>query len=87
MRASDVVARFGGDEFTVLLWNLGAAQAATKAHELENIIAATVVTHGPARLTVGASAGSVPLDGEASPAAILEAADQAMYARKKERRG
>ena len=65
----------------------GEAQASAKAHELENIIADTAVMHGPARLTVGASAGSVPLDGEATPAAILEAADQAMYARKKERRG
>ncbi|MBI2715872.1 MAG: GGDEF domain-containing protein [Rhizobiales bacterium] len=87
VRASDMVARLGGDEFAVLMWNLETAQASAKAHELENIIAATAVTHGPAGLTVGASAGSVPLDGEASPAAILEAADQAMYARKKERRG
>jgi diguanylate cyclase (GGDEF)-like protein len=87
VRASDMVARLGGDEFAVLMWNLETAQASAKSHELENIIAATAVTHGPARLTVGASAGSVPLDGDASPAAILEAADQAMYARKKERRG
>lgn len=87
VRASDVVARFGGDEFAVLLWNLGAAQAVAKAHELENIIAHIAAAHGTARLTVGASAGSVPLDGDASPAAILEAADQAMYARKKEKRG
>jgi len=87
VRASDMVARLGGDEFAVLMWNLETAQASAKAHELENIIAATAVMHGPARLTVGASAGSVPLDGDASPAALLEAADQAMYARKKERRG
>ena len=87
VRASDMVARLGGDEFAVLMWNLETAKASAKAHELEDIIAQIAVTHGPARLTVGASAGSVPLDGEASPAAILEAADQAMYARKKERRG
>ena len=87
VRASDMLARLGGDEFAVLMWNLETAQASAKAHELENVIAATAVTHGPARLTVGASAGCVPLDGEVSPAALLEAADQAMYARKKERRG
>lgn len=87
VRASDMVARLGGDEFAVLMWNLETAQASAKAHELETIIAAIAVTHGPARLSVGASAGSVALDGDATPAAILEAADQAMYARKKERRG
>ena len=87
VRASDMVARLGGDEFAVLMWNLETAQASAKARELENIIAGTAVTHGPARLTVGASAGCVPLDADASPEAILEAADQAMYARKKERRG
>ena len=87
VRASDMVARLGGDEFAVLMWNLETAQASAKAHDLENIIVGTAVMHGPARLTVGASAGSVPLDGDANPAAILEAADQAMYARKKEKRG
>ena len=87
VRASDMVARLGGDEFAVLMWNLETAQADAKAREMENIIAATALTHGPARLTVGASAGSVPLDGDATPAAIMEAADQAMYARKKEKRG
>jgi diguanylate cyclase (GGDEF)-like protein len=87
VRASDTVARLGGDEFAVLMWNLETSPARAKAQELENIIAGTAVMHGPARLTVGASAGCVPLDGEASPAAILEAADQAMYARKNVKRG
>ena len=40
-----------------------------------------------ARVGVGASAGVVPLAGKTSPAAIVDAADKAMYARKKERRG
>ena len=87
VRASDVVARLGGDEFAVLMWNLEATQATAKAHELENIISQIAVAYGPARLSVGASAGIVPLAGDAKPAAIMEAADQAMYARKKVRRG
>ena len=87
VRASDVVARLGGDEFGVLLWNLGPAQAAAKARELEQVIAALAVEQGAARLSVGASAGLVALAGSATPAQMIEAADKAMYARKKERRG
>jgi len=87
VRASDVVARLGGDEFIVLMWHVGELLAAAKARELENIIARAAVTHGAAKLSVGASAGIVRLSGDATPAAVLDAADKAMYARKKERRG
>jgi diguanylate cyclase (GGDEF)-like protein len=87
VRASDVVARLGGDEFGVLLWNLGAPQAAAKARELENLIAAVSVTHGEARLAVGASAGLAPLAPGVAPDRMIDAADKAMYARKKKRRG
>jgi diguanylate cyclase (GGDEF)-like protein len=86
VRASDVVARLGGDEFGVLLWNLGPAQATSKARDLEQVIAAVAVEHDAARLSVGASAGFVPLAATATPAQMIDAADQAMYARKKERR-
>jgi diguanylate cyclase (GGDEF)-like protein len=86
VRASDVVARLGGDEFGVLLWNLGAAQGAAKARDLENIIAAVAVIHDDAGLSVGASAGLVALAASATPAQMIDAADKAMYARKKERR-
>jgi diguanylate cyclase (GGDEF)-like protein len=86
VRASDVVARLGGDEFGVLMWNVGEREAAAKARELERLIERTAVTHGSARLGVGASVGQVPLAPGASPANILDAADRAMYARKKERR-
>ena len=87
VRASDTVARLGGDEFAVLMWHLDEAQAQAKARELESIIAATSVTHRVETLSVGASAGSVALPREGAPESVLEAADQAMYARKKEKRG
>jgi diguanylate cyclase (GGDEF)-like protein len=84
VRASDVVARLGGDEFAVLMWHVTEAQAAAKARELEAIIASARLDGD---IAAGASAGLVPLDGNASPAEITDAADRAMYARKKERRG
>jgi diguanylate cyclase (GGDEF)-like protein len=87
VRASDVVARLGGDEFGVLLWNLAAAQAAAKARDLEKLIEAVGVAHGAARLAVGASVGLAPLVVGATPDEMIDAADKAMYVRKRERRG
>lgn len=87
VRAADVVARLGGDEFGVLLWNLGAALAAAKARDLERLIEAVSVAHYEARLSVGASAGVVPLAARAAPEQMIDVADKAMYVRKKERRG
>ena len=87
VRASDMVARLGGDEFGVLLWHFDAAQAAPKARELEAVIASMRVPHASAQLSVGASVGIAALAPDADAAAVIETADRAMYARKKERRG
>jgi diguanylate cyclase (GGDEF)-like protein len=87
VRASDVVARLGGDEFGVLMWNLDGTRANVKVDELEATIAGIRVDHGADTLSVGASAGAVALDPDASAAAIIDAADRAMYARKKGKRG
>jgi diguanylate cyclase (GGDEF)-like protein len=81
-----VVGRLGGDEFAVLMWHLNEGQAAAKARELELAVAETTAMHGTERISAGASAGMVPLKGDDAPARVLDAADQAMYARKKERR-
>ena len=86
VRASDLVGRLGGDEFVVLLWNLAAADAQTKARSLEAAVSRMTAAHGGATLSVGASTGYtmlLPLD---APASVLERADRAMYLRKSSRR-
>jgi diguanylate cyclase (GGDEF)-like protein len=86
VRASDVVARIGGDEFVVLMWNVADADALAKAAELEQAVYATPVRCGASTMVVGASAGLAfvgPLD---TPAEVLARADAAMYARKLQKR-
>ncbi len=85
VRASDVVARVGGDEFAVLLWNVAAPAASAKAAALEAAVYATPVHWASSTLVVGASAGVAPLGPLDTPAMVIERADAAMYARKGER--
>ena len=87
VRASDLVARIGGDEFALLLWNLGEGDARDKAMQLEAVVARTTAVHGGERLSVGASIGATMLGPLDQAADLLERADRAMYARKATRGG
>jgi diguanylate cyclase (GGDEF)-like protein len=82
VRASDVVARIGGDEFAVLLWNVDGAAAAAKAAALERAVYATAVRWSASTLVVGASAGVALAAALDSAGELLARADAAMYARK-----
>ncbi len=86
VRASDVIGRLGGDEFAVVLWNMSVTHAGGKARALEEIIAGVTITRGTAKLAVGASAGLVALSPLDTPAQAIDAADRAMYVRKREKR-
>ncbi|HUC50603.1 MAG TPA: GGDEF domain-containing protein [Xanthobacteraceae bacterium] len=87
VRTSDVVARMGGDEFAVLLWNVRGSAASAKATALEAAVYATPVRWNDSTLVVSASAGTTLLGALDTPAEVLARADAAMYARKAERKG
>ena len=87
LRQSDILARFGGDEFVIALPETGDAQAALVAEKLRQI--SIRIPHGasrevpPVSLSVGMSRVEQRDD---SPQDILDAADRSLYASKRQRR-
>jgi diguanylate cyclase (GGDEF)-like protein len=86
VRASDVVGRVGGDEFAVLLWKVTGAQAEEKARAIEAMIEQESFERAGARFSLGLSAGIATLSADDTAIAVVARADQAMYARKRERK-
>jgi diguanylate cyclase (GGDEF)-like protein len=85
-RASDVVARIGGDEIVALLWNLRVEQAEAKARSIEDLIAGSRFEQNGRRFKLGLSAGFTMLAAGDTVEVTLARADMAMYARKRARR-
>ncbi|MGH3102365.1 MAG: GGDEF domain-containing protein, partial [Thermoleophilia bacterium] len=80
LRATDVVARFGGDEFAVLLPHAQAPEATNVAKTIAEAIASEVTVPGG---HLSASVGFALFEeGVLSPDDVLSAADAAMYAKK-----
>jgi diguanylate cyclase (GGDEF)-like protein len=87
IRSSDMLGRLGGDEFGILLWNLGERDARTKAAALERAVDGTACEYRGRRMSAGVSVGVTLLSATDEAAKVLDRADQAMYARKLARRG
>jgi len=88
VRAPDTTARFGGDEFAILLDGIDGKQGAIRI--AERILAALSVPAelGAAAVPLQTSVGIAlhsPGDGDAGAAALLHAADVAMYDAKRSR--
>lgn len=82
-RAASEAARFGGEEFVVVLVDTAEEDALRTAERIREAVAKTPVFFEGARITVTASFGLAcwPADGK-DPEALISAADRALYAAK-----
>ena len=74
-RERDLAARWGGEEFVVLLPGCGSVQALLIAERLRRVVA---VAPGPAAVTTSAGVATYP-DHAADPVELVRAADDALY--------
>lgn len=79
VRASDIVARIGGDEFGLLLEHIGIEAAQEKARALIDTVANTPMLIGGKRVRLGISIGIAELTPEDDAESLLFRADVAMY--------
>ena len=82
LRATDVVARIGGDEFGLLLDHLDEDAAAAKALSLVAVLTGEPLDLGARRLAVGLSIGLTMIRKDEGVDAVLARADADMYAAK-----
>jgi len=81
LRASDIVARHGGEEFLLVLPETGLEDATALADAVRRRIAQSEVVHGDLRIRLTASAGVVVLEPgqDISAGELVRRADPAMY--------
>jgi diguanylate cyclase (GGDEF)-like protein len=84
-RATDLAARYGGEELTLVLPGTGKSTAAAIAESIRRTIAARMIDWHGKRLTVTVSIGVATFEPDSplqQPAHLLKAADLAVYAAK-----
>jgi len=88
VRNEDVVARFGGEEFAIILRAIGIEPALQMAERLRRQVEATVVrcTAGELKTTISIGIAGFPSTMAKTPEQLVEAADQALYRAKHEGR-
>ena len=81
LRASDITARFGGEEFTIILPNTDGASAQMTAERIRAAVEASPLesTSDPIRTTVSIGISTYMPPGFVTPEQLIRQADTAMY--------
>jgi diguanylate cyclase (GGDEF)-like protein len=82
LRQCDLLARFGGEEFAILLPSVTAEEATSTAERLRSAVQACPIEVDGAQAYVTVSIGIATLDSQTAPETLLASADLALYAAK-----
>jgi len=86
-RPADVAARYGGEEFAAILPDTTLEQARVHAEAIRAHVASLHLPHAPGavhpHVTLSVGVAACGQDAAADPAALIEAADKALYAAKR----
>lgn len=83
IRQIDIAARYGGDEFAIILPNTSLSEATIVAQRMVEVVAASPTTWNKEQIGLSISAGLGQYDAGANPEDITSGADQALYQAKK----
>ncbi|MBN9456504.1 MAG: diguanylate cyclase [Bosea sp.] len=78
-RATDLAARFGGEEFVVVLTDVSQAGAAHVAERLVQSVRELDIAHGNDKVTISVGAATAFAQAEGEPGLLLNAADTALF--------
>lgn len=82
LRESDLLARWGGDEFAVLLEDVTVDEATELAERLRQAVVAGTFRFSGRDFQLGVSVGIAAIDGATAADAVMSRADRALYAAK-----
>jgi diguanylate cyclase (GGDEF)-like protein len=87
VRADDMLFRWGGDEFLVLMFKLPEAEASRRMEKLNEILEENCGRWSGMPVSVTVSHGVAGFNSLTDLAAAIESADKAMYAQRNQVRG
>jgi len=79
LRSEDVLGRWGGEEFLVLLADVDAIQMGDLAERCRSLVAQSIIAAGQSRIQVTVSIGGALLDNFTSADAAISGVDELMY--------
>jgi len=82
IRQIDTAARYGGDEFAIILPNTSLSDATVAAQRMVNAVASTPTTWNKEQISLSISVGLGQYDADTNPEDITSRSDQALYTAK-----